>query len=103
MEYQTEKIPVNDGHGLYDNEGLIDTLLVDCNDLPKALIDSQFVKFGLILAQMVRKLSNLKDGIRKDMESKDRIIRELREINDGLAEQLYGVPSGEAEAEKDNA
>lgn len=90
--YQTGKPPVNDGGGLYDNEGLIETLVVDCNELPKMLINGQFIKFSATLVQMVQKLANLKEGIKNDMASKDKIIAELTETNNDLAEQVYGIP-----------
>ena len=49
---------LNDGHGLYDNSGLIDTLIIDCNELPKLLIENQFIAFGNLLTQMFQKLQN---------------------------------------------
>lgn len=62
----SERVPINDGGGLYDNAGLIDSLIVDCNSLPKALIDNQFILFCNTLAQMVQKLKSMKEGIRKE-------------------------------------
>lgn len=85
-------INVNDGKGLYDNEGLIDTLITDCNKLPKTLIDNQFVLFGLTLAHMVQKLQNLKDAMKKERDVMEAEIADLRRQCDDFAEKVYGVP-----------
>ena len=63
--------------GLYDSEGLIDTLIVDCNLLQKELVSGQYIGFCVKLVEMVQKLNNLKKGVRNDAESKDRQIAEL--------------------------
>lgn len=80
MNDGTEKIPVNDGGGLLDNIGLIESLIVDCNDLPKALVSGQYVLFCNRIVQMVQKLANLKQGVSNDLQSKDKIIAELRDL-----------------------
>lgn len=74
-----ENPPVNDGGGLYDSVGLIDTLIVDCNDLPKALFDGQNVRFCGLVVQMVQKLAQLKEGVKTDLESRNRLIREQQD------------------------
>lgn len=79
-----ENPPVNDGGGLYDSVGLIDTLIVDCNDLPKALFGGQNVRFCGLVVQMVQKLAQLKEGVKTDLESRNRLIRELQEENEKL-------------------
>ena len=79
-----ENPPVNDGGGLYDSVGLIDTMIVDCNDLPKALFDGQNVRFCGLVVQMVQKLAQLKEGVKTDLESRNRLILELQEENEKL-------------------
>ena len=79
-----ENPPVNDGGGLYDSIGLIDTLIVDCNDLPKALFDGQNVRFCGLVVQMVQKLAQLKEGVKNDLESAYRRIDELQNENTQL-------------------
>lgn len=86
------KTPEANRDGIFDNAGLIDTLIVDCNTLPKLLIDNQFVAFGLRVAQMVQKLTNLKDGISKEGQYYRGEIEELRRQNDELAEAALGLP-----------
>lgn len=95
---KNKEFTVNDGKGLYDNEGLCDLLIQDCNNAVKSLTNGNFILFCGIVVQMVKKLSNLKDGIRKDMESMQNKVDELKKINDSLVEQLTGLP-----VEKDGA
>ena len=90
-----KEIKVNDGKGLYDNIGLIDSLIVDCNDLPKSLINGQFVQFCSRIVQMVQKLSNLRDGVKNDIESKDGQITALLQEKENLINQLSIKEKGE--------
>ena len=77
-----EEISVNDGKGFFDNLGLIDTLIVDCNELLKDLMNGQNVRFCKRVVDMVQKLSNLKNGIQNDFRSMTEQIKELTERND---------------------
>ena len=79
MEMQ-EKPPVNDGGGLFDSDGIIDTLIVDCNEIPKALSSGEYVRFCNIIVQMVQRLALLRSGIKNDAESMRKQIEELKEI-----------------------
>ena len=79
---------VNDGKGLYDNEGLCKTLIADLNSLPRLLIDNQFIEFSRKIGEMGQKLLNLHKGIREDRESMKEQIEELKRINDELLKQL---------------
>lgn len=87
-----KKIPVNDGKGLYNNEGLCDTLKIDLNNLLKSFNSGQLIQAAGIVIQMVQKLDNLKKGIKADLESKDKIIEELKKINDSLVQEKTGLP-----------
>lgn len=73
-----------DNKGLYDNLGLIDTLIEDCNEITKDLIDNQFVRFNQRIVFMAQKLSNLKSAIKNDQESLEKQIRDLREMIDDI-------------------
>ena len=79
---------VNDGKGLYDNEGLCDTLIVDCNNIPKQLMTGNYVQFCNTLVQMVQKIANLKKGIQAETESLKQNIEELKKANKELLEQI---------------
>ena len=87
-----DKLPVNDGKGLYDNQGLCDTIANDLNDLIKTVINGNFIRGSAIVYNMTQKLANLKKGIAADLESKDQIIEELKRINDELVSQKTGLP-----------
>lgn len=72
------KITVNDGKGLYDNVGIIDTLTVDCNDLPRLLMTGHYVAFCAKVVEMVQKLSLLREGVKHDIADRDEQIKELQ-------------------------
>lgn len=94
------EINVNDGGGLYDSVGLADSLIIDCNDTVRILVTGNYVGFCSKIIEMVQKLSKLKDGIASDLKSKDEIIKDLRRLNNDLAEKVYNVP---ADRENENA
>lgn len=89
---QADRMPVNDGGGLYDNQGLCDSLIVDCNNLIKSGFAGQYIQVCNTVVSMVQKLTNLKDGIAKDLASKDKIIEELKATNNALMEEKTGLP-----------
>ena len=70
---------VNDGKGLYDSGGMIDTLIVDCDALVRDLAGGSYVAFCARIVDMVQKLSRLKDGIVEDRKILEERIRELEE------------------------
>lgn len=86
---------INDGKGIYDSDGLIDTIIADCNNLGKHMMDGQFIQFCNTIVGMTQKLVQLKAGIRADRESRDRTINEMRQCNDELARQMTGLPVGD--------
>ena len=48
----------------------------------------------------LEKLSKLKNGIESDLKSRDEIIKDLKRLNNDLAEKAYNVP---ADRENENA
>ena len=82
-----ENIKVNDGKGLYDNEGLCDSLKQDLNNMIKLAMSVQFVAACGLITGMSVKLTNLKQGIKNDSDSKKEQIEELKRINDELMKQ----------------
>ena len=91
-------VTVNDGKGLFDNEGLCDSLIGDLNNLPKLLMSGQNIQFCAVVAGMAQKLVNLKKGIKADLDSMKEKVDELKRMNDSLVEQMTGLP-----VEKDGA
>lgn len=83
---------INNGGGLHDNEGLCDTLISDCNNLVKNACSGQYIQFCNTVVEMVKKLVNLKNGIKADLASKDKTIEELKRINADLVEEKTGLP-----------
>lgn len=96
-------VPVNDGKGLFDSEGLCDSLIIDCNNSVKALASGQYVGFCNIVVQMVQKLTQLKTGIKNELSAKDATIEELKRENDNLFEQATGIPVDKTEIKDGDA
>ena len=67
----------NDGSGIYDNVGLIDTLITDLNELTRRLAAGEYVNYCVKIVEMVQKLSGLKEGVIRDLKDRDERIREL--------------------------
>lgn len=77
-------ITVNDGGGLFDSEGLCDTLVNDINNLVKQAVSGNYLLFCDTVVQMTQKVVELKKGIKADLDSKNRVIEQLKEINTNL-------------------
>lgn len=67
---------VDSNKGVFDNLGLIDTLIVDCNDAIRCCVGGQYVAFCNTMVQMVQKLANLKVGVKNDLENSEQIIKD---------------------------
>ena len=93
-----EEIKVNDGKGLFDSNGLIDTLIVDCNELVKKLASGEYVGFCGLIVEMVQKLALLKKGITKDRESLQYKVKELIKLRDEPLIRING--GGEEDGRK---
>jgi len=85
-------VTVNDGRGLYDNEGLIDTMVADLNDLMKCMAAGQYIRYADITVKFVQKLNNLKKGFRAELKDREDQIEDLKRLNNELAEKAFGLP-----------
>ena len=65
--------------GIYTNSELIDTIIVDLNNMIKEALSGQYVQICYIVTAMTQKLMNLKKGIDADLASKDKVIEQLKE------------------------
>ena len=65
--------------GLHTNSELIDTIIVDMNNMIKEALSGQYVQICYVVTAMTQKLMNLKKNIDADMTSKDRYIEQLKE------------------------
>ena len=70
-----EDIKVNDGGGLFDSLGLIDSLIVDCEKGMKALVAGSPLEYAAVTVGMVQKLGELKKGVRNDTDALKKQIR----------------------------
>lgn len=84
---------VNNGSGLYDSEGLIDTLISDCNNAVRACIGGQYIAFCNTMVQMVQKLGKLKSGVQNEMASKEETINRLKRQLRELGAEIEEVPA----------
>ena len=91
--------------GLFNSEELIDTIIVDMNNMIKEALSGQYVQICYIVTSMTQKLMNLKKGIEADLASKDKVIEQLKdqlraagaEVEDMTPEQFiekYGKKDG---------
>ena len=80
-----EKLKVNDGGGLFDSAGLIDSMIVDCNNMTKALVSGNYVEYAMLNVGMVQKLNELKKGIKNDTDSLLKQLEELKGVEGNAA------------------
>lgn len=86
------KITVNDGRGLYDNEGICEKGILICNAALKDLVSGQYLSFVNKIEQIAQIFGNLKTGIKNDRESLEATIEELKRANNELV-KMTGVPA----------
>lgn len=70
-------ITVNDGGGLYDSAGMIESLIIDCNSIVKSIFSGEYIGFCAKAVEMVQKLAVLKQGVNSNIESLQKQIDEL--------------------------
>lgn len=103
-----QDVPVNDGGGLMDNIGLINSLIVDCNNSTKALVSGNYVLYSSINVQMVQKLNNLKEGVKNDTEGLMKQIEDLKNLlgvergQENVAGSVYNTLDGTMEGREES-
>ena len=88
-----DEIKVNDGGGLLDTTGLIDSLIVDCNTIVGKILTGSYIGFCAKAVDMVGKLTELKKGVAAELSEKDKIIADLKRFANDLSEQATGLPA----------
>ena len=73
-------LPVNDGGGLMNNLGMIDSLIVDCEKGMKVLLAGSPLEYAAITVEMVKKLGLLKAGVKNDTEGLQKQIEDLKAL-----------------------
>lgn len=70
---------VNDGKGLYDNEGMFDSLINDLNNGLKCLYLGQYIAHCDAMHGLAVKILALKKSVLNEIKTKDEQIKELQE------------------------
>lgn len=85
-------VTVNDGKGLLDNDGLMQTIIVDCNDAVKGALSGNYISFCDKMVQVVQKVSLLRKNWEQEMNAKEKQIADLMARNHELLEGITGIP-----------
>jgi len=85
-------ITVNDGHGLMDNEGLVESMISDLNNLLKNMAAGQYIRVCSIVMEMVQKLQNLNKSMKAERKDFIDQLADLRRLNNDLAEKAFSEP-----------
>ena len=64
--------------GLYRHTELIDTIIVDLNNMLKDQLNGQYIQACRDVTQMVQKLLNIRATIDNDIKSRDQCIEDLK-------------------------
>lgn len=90
--------------GILSNSELVETLIVDLNNVLKEAVNGQYIQACVIVSHMSQKLLNLRKGINADIDSKNQIIESLKEelrnagctVEDVTPEELFADQNGKA-------
>lgn len=86
--------------GLYTNAELIDSLIVDLNNVLKYQFGGQYIQSCGIISQMGQKLLNLRTAVENDIKSKNEYIENLKlELRAAGREVIEVDAHGEGAAE----
>lgn len=77
------------------SEELVDSLIMDCNDVVKSCVSGEYVAFCSQIVQMVQKLANLKSGIASDLKNRDENIAELEKRLSDLGHPIEKISAEE--------
>ena len=81
--------------GTYTNSELIDTIIVDINNMIKEALSGQYVQICYIVTTITQKLMNLKKGIDADIDSKNKVIEQLKEQLRNLGQDIEDLSAEE--------
>jgi hypothetical protein len=82
-------VTLNDGNGLMDHDGLIDSLIIDCNNAVKQIVSGSYVTWCGTMLIMAKKLNELKIGINNDAKDMRDRITALEKMNSDLNNQMF--------------
>ena len=66
-------------NGIYTNSELVDSIIVDLNNLIKEQLNGQYINACGIVHQMAQKLVNLRQTIDNDLKNRDETIETLKQ------------------------
>ncbi len=84
---KTDNTGINDGGGLYDSAGFIDTIILDCNNSVKQLAGGNYIGFCSAMVEIVKKLTVLKNGVTNE---KNAMLKQVDEMGKQLEEERSG-------------
>jgi hypothetical protein len=79
-------------NGVYTNVEMVESIILDLNNLPKGMIAGQFIQSCALVAQMGQKLACLRNGIKKEIENKNKIIEELKQQLRNTGTEVVDMP-----------
>lgn len=82
-------------NGTYTNEELVDSIILDLNNLTKELVGGQYIQFCNVVTNMGKKLFNLRNGIKADIDSKDKVIEQLKEQLRNMGQDIEELTADE--------
>ena len=94
-------VTVNDGKGLLDNDGLMETIIADANDAVKGITSGNYILFCDRMVQIVQKVALLRKNYKQEMDAKIKQIEELKTANHNLLEGITGLPDEYGQAKTD--
>ena len=66
-------------NGLYSNSELMETLVVDLNNLLKEIMGGQYIQACCVVTSMTQKIMNLKKTVDDDLKNREQTIETLKE------------------------
>ena len=82
-------------NGLYTNSELLDSLIVDLNNVVKEQFSGQYIKACGIVHQMAQKLISLRNTIDDDLKNRDQTIEILKGQIRTLGGEVIDIPANE--------
>lgn len=70
---------MNNKPGIMDTDEMINSVIIDCNNAVKYIVNGDYIAWCNINTQIVRKLSLIKEGIKKDINAKNEKIEILKQ------------------------
>lgn len=77
---------------MLDNQQLIDSMILDCNNAVGAIAQGQYILFCRLMYEMVQKLGNLKKGVAVELKNREEIISGLKDQLRNAGMQVEDVP-----------